>query len=71
MSAGFEAQYSGDCARCDLGITPGQRIRMVDLGLGSAPARYAHVACPTPRPVVRCDVCWQLKAANGSCGCPT
>lgn len=64
------ARYSSPCeADCGHRIQPGDLIR----GAGDSHADgYVHVVCPAPALEVArtpCVGCFQVPAANGSCGC--
>lgn len=63
----WPAKFPGACASCDEPIVVGQRIDHTS----DSDGRYEHEVCPAQRPVEQCDRCWQAKAANGSCGCPS
>ena len=66
----FEAQFPGECSKCEQPITPGQQIASAYyVGSGYHPVVYHHVVCPVVRPRVVCPDCFMEKAANGSCGC--
>lgn len=59
----FEAKYPGECVECGEAIKPGEEI-FGDMGY------YQHVVCPHPSPAGEtCPMCWQVFAANGTCGC--
>ncbi len=55
------ASRSSECVNCEEGIRAGQRIAPVGEG------KWAHVACPMPRPI--CESCWTQKSVTGACLC--
>lgn len=72
-TTGIIAKYDGYCRGCGYGIVAG-----TDLITYSAEYdTYVHLGCYTaptptsePMPQGQCMVCWQARAANGTCGCP-
>lgn len=70
---GIIAKYRGRCPVCDQPIVAGEdRITFFAADIND----YVHVGCDTggqivsdPMPHGMCMVCWQARAANGTCGC--
>lgn len=71
---GFIARYNGRCPVCDKKIhAETDRIMFIKMDVND----YVHVGCGTgeppvesdPMPQGQCMVCWQARAANGTCGC--
>lgn len=71
---GILARYNGWCPACKERIIAEQdRITFVALDINN----YVHVDCAAgstqtysdPKPTDFCPVCWQARAANGTCGC--
>ena len=71
-TSGVIAKYFGRCKACDETIVPD-----VDtITFSPQHETYVHLSCyvnpapsSDPMPNGMCMICWQAKAANGTCGC--
>jgi hypothetical protein len=63
------ARYPGECPECGEDIEPGDMIESDSSG-----DDWRHVECPSITPLEKavantCPKCYQVRAANGTCGC--
>lgn len=71
-TSGIPAKYDGWCKACGNAIWQGTDLITYDQQYDA----YVHLGCYTeptptsePMPQGMCMVCWQARAANGTCGC--
>lgn len=72
QGAGMVAIYDGFCKECRIRILAGEDRIM----FSSDHNTYIHIECfnglkpySDPKPADFCPICWQARAANGTCGC--
>lgn len=71
-TSGIIAKYPGWCKACENAIHEGEDV----ITFSEEYDTYIHIGCytpPGPRSDIMhndmCMVCWQARAANGTCGC--
>lgn len=71
-TTGIIAKYNGWCKGCEGPIHEGEDL----ITYSPIHDTYVHLDCYTaptpssePMPQGQCMICWQARAANGTCGC--
>lgn len=70
--SGIPAKYDGFCKECGEPIWAGTDL----ITYAAEHDTYVHISCyrepapySDPKPADFCPICWQARAANGTCGC--